>query len=101
MLMKWILFDISKKNQLLNKYSFFSLISFILQAWAYLEGFRDGKAFMKEAKRITAKKPMLLIKSNRSAAGAKASASHSASLAANDAVCDQLLKNVRFAGISL
>ena len=56
---------------------------------------------MKEAKEITAKKPMLLIKSNRSAAGAKASASHSASLAANDAVCDQLLKNVRFAGISL
>ena len=38
---------------------------------------------------------MLLIKSNRSAAGAKASASHSASLAADDAVCDQLLKNVR------
>ena len=56
---------------------------------------------MKEAKEITAKKPMLLIKSNRSAAGAKASASYSASLAANDAVCDQLLKNVRFAGISL
>lgn len=49
---------------------------------------------MNVAKEITMKKPMLLIKSNRSAAGAKASASHSASLAANDAVCDQLLKNV-------
>ena len=66
------------------------------QAWAYLEGFRDGHAFMEEAKEITVKKPMLLIKSNRSASGAKASASHSAFLAANDAVCDQLLRNVRW-----
>ena len=32
--------------------------------------------------------------SNRGNSGAKASASHSASLAANDAVCDQLLRNV-------
>ena len=45
---------------------------------------------MKVAKEMTMKKPMLLLKSNRSAAGAKASAS----LAANDAGCDQLLKNV-------
>ena len=49
---------------------------------------------MHEARRMTVKKPMLLIKANRSAAGAKASASHSASLAADDAVCDQLLRNV-------
>ena len=66
----------------------------VKQTWAYLEGFRDGSRFMKEAKRLTLKKPMLLIKANRGAAGAKASASHSASLAANDAVCDQLLRNV-------
>ena len=59
-----------------------------------MEGFRDGAAFMKVAQEMTRKKPMLLLKSTRSAAGAKASASHSASLAANDAVCDQLLKNV-------
>lgn len=49
---------------------------------------------MKAARAMTEKKPMLLIKSNRGASGAKASASHSASLAANDAVCDQLLRNV-------
>ena len=66
----------------------------VKQAWAYLEGFRDGASFMREAKRMTQCKPMLLIKANRSKAGAKASASHSASLAANDAVCDQLLRNV-------
>lgn len=69
----------------------------VQQAWAYLEGFRDAPAFMRRARQFSAKKPLLLIKANRSAAGAKASASHSASLAANDAVCDQLLQNVRIA----
>ena len=66
----------------------------IKQIWAYLEGFHNGPAFMKEVRKTTQEKPVLLIKANRGAAGAKASASHSASLAANDAVCDQLLRNV-------
>ena len=66
----------------------------VKQTWAYLEGFHNGPAFMKEVRKTTQEKPVLLIKANRGAAGAKASASHSASLAANDAVCDQLLRNV-------
>ena len=66
----------------------------IQQIWSYLEGFHNGPAFINAVKEATQKKPVLLIKANRGAAGAKASASHSASLAANDAVCDQLLKNV-------
>ena len=68
--------------------------SSIQQIWSYLEGFHNGADFMKAVKKTTLKKPVLLIKANRGAAGAKASASHSASLAANDSVCDQLLKNV-------
>ena len=70
----------------------------IKQIWSYLEGFHNGSAFIKAVKQTTLKKPVLLIKANRGAAGAKASASHSASLAANDAVCDQLLKNVGSVG---
>lgn len=66
----------------------------IQQIWSYLEGFHNGPAFINAVKEATQKKPVLLMKANRGAAGAKASASHSASLAANDAVCDQLLKNV-------
>ena len=66
----------------------------IKQIWSYLEGFHNGAAFMRSVQRTTQKKPVILIKANRGKAGAKASASHSASLAANDAVCDQLLKNV-------
>lgn len=66
----------------------------IKQIWAYLEGFHNGAGFMREVRKTTQQKPVLLIKANRGKAGAKASASHSASLAANDAVCDQLLRNV-------
>ena len=66
----------------------------IKQIWSYLEGFHNGAEFMREVRKTTLTKPTLLIKANRGAAGAKASASHSASLAANDAVCDQLLRNV-------
>ena len=66
----------------------------IKQIWSYLEGFHNGPAFMRTVQKTTMQKPVLLIKANRGKAGAKASASHSASLAANDSVCDQLLKNV-------
>ena len=52
------------------------------------------KRDIRHSKRTTQKKPVILIKANRGKAGAKASASHSASLSANDSVCDQLLKSV-------
>jgi acyl-CoA synthetase (NDP forming) len=59
----------------------------------YLEGIRDGKRFLEIARRITARKPLLLLKSGRTEAGAKASASHTGSMAADDrifeAVCSQ------------
>jgi acyl-CoA synthetase (NDP forming) len=59
----------------------------------YLEGIRDGKRFLEIARRVTARKPALLLKSGRTEAGAKASASHTGSMAADDrvfeAVCSQ------------
>jgi acyl-CoA synthetase (NDP forming) len=59
----------------------------------YLEGIRDGKRFLEIARRVTARKPVLLLKSGRTEAGAKASASHTGSMAADDrvfeAVCRQ------------
>jgi acyl-CoA synthetase (NDP forming) len=59
----------------------------------YLEGIRDGKRFREIARRVTARKPVLLLKSGRTEAGAKASASHTGSMAADDrvleAVCSQ------------
>ncbi len=47
---------------------------------------------MKNLKKATAKKPVLIIKSGRTQAGAKASASHTASMAVEDAVFDGIVR---------
>eukprot|EP00792_Barthelona_sp_PAP020_P005615 TRINITY_DN2729_c0_g1_i2.p1 TRINITY_DN2729_c0_g1~~TRINITY_DN2729_c0_g1_i2.p1 ORF type:complete len:722 (+),score=238.57 TRINITY_DN2729_c0_g1_i2:32-2167(+) len=59
--------------------------------WQYMEGLKNGSDFIRTLRTVTPKKPVVSIKSNRTAAGAHASASHSASLAANDTVMDYLL----------
>ncbi|MDY6902032.1 MAG: CoA-binding protein, partial [Cyanobacteriota bacterium] len=59
---------------------------------AYIEGFKEGKRFIEIARKVSLKKPIIAIKANRNEAGAHAVASHTASLAANDAVTDALFK---------
>ncbi len=58
----------------------------------YLEDVKDGNLFLENLKKATAKKPVLIIKSGRTQAGAKASASHTASLAVEDSVFDGALR---------
>ncbi len=48
---------------------------------AYLEGVKDGRKFLESAKETTLKKPVVVLKSGRTEAGAKAAASHTGSLA--------------------
>ena len=50
----------------------------------YLENITDGTAFVKEAERISHDKPILLIKSGGTSAGAKAASSHTGSLAGSE-----------------
>jgi len=50
----------------------------------YLESITDGNAFVREAEQISQKKPILLMKSGRTAAGAKTASSHTGSLAGGD-----------------
>jgi acetyl coenzyme A synthetase (ADP forming)-like protein len=50
----------------------------------YLESITDGDAFVREAERISQKKPILLIKSGGTEAGAKAASSHTGSLAGSE-----------------
>jgi acetyltransferase len=52
----------------------------------YLEKVTDGPKFIELAKRITAIKPVVLIKAGRSARGSAAVMSHTGSLISNDAV---------------
>lgn len=59
----------------------------------YLEDITDGREFIDTAREIIweTKKPMLAIKSGRSAEGAKAAASHTGSLAGSDVAYDCIL----------
>lgn len=60
---------------------------------AYLEGVRDGEALCALAQRLLPEgKPIIAIKVGRSAAGARAVASHTGALAAEDRVFDDLAR---------
>ena len=58
----------------------------------YLEDITNGREFLETAREITwqAHKPMLAVKSGRSAEGARAAASHTGSLAGSDSAYDAL-----------
>ncbi len=66
----------------------------LLRAWeddadtsvivAYVEGLPDGPEFMQVAKRVARKKPVIIIKSGSTQAGARAVSSHTGSLAGSE-----------------
>lgn len=60
----------------------------------YLEEVSDGRALMKAARDVTRQsgKPVLLLKSGRTEAGASAAASHTGSLAGDDEIYDAAFK---------
>jgi acetyltransferase len=70
----------------------------LLRAWrddqdtsvivAYIEGLRDGGEFMKIAREVTAIKPVIILKSGGTAAGARAVSSHTGSLAGSEQAYD-------------
>lgn len=55
---------------------------------SYLEGFSGGRRFLDAARRVTAVKPLVIMKVGRSAAGARAAQSHTGALASSDAIVD-------------
>jgi acetyltransferase len=55
---------------------------------AYLEGFSDGRALVAAARRISLRKPLIVMKVGVSAAGARAAASHTGALATSDVIVD-------------
>lgn len=54
----------------------------------YMEGIRDGDRLVQVARQVSKHKPVIILKVGRSSAGARAAASHTGSLAADDAVVD-------------
>jgi acetyl coenzyme A synthetase (ADP forming)-like protein len=56
----------------------------------YIEGVKDGRAFMNSIK--SCDKPVLIVKSGRSKAGARAAASHTGSMAGSDKIYSAAIK---------
>lgn len=54
----------------------------------YLEGVKNGTAFIHASRRTTKQKPMIIIKSGGTAAGAKAASSHTGTLAGSENTFD-------------
>ena len=59
----------------------------------YIESVKNGRRFLESARRVTRKKPIIVIKGGRSQAGDRAAASHTGALASNirvfEAACRQ------------
>lgn len=58
----------------------------------HLEDLKDGRAFVEAARATVPKKPVVVLKAGRTAAGARAAGSHTGALAGDDAVYDDILK---------
>jgi acetyltransferase len=58
----------------------------------YVESFGNPRNFSRIARRVSHKKPVIALKAGRSAAGAKAAASHTGALAATDIAVDALFR---------
>lgn len=59
---------------------------------AYVEGVKDGSAFLDALRRITRKKPVVLYKSGRTSAGRSSAKSHTGALAGDYAVSEGVLR---------
>ena len=60
----------------------------------YIEGVKDGRTFANTAKKIVPMKPIIVLKSGRTNSGAKATVSHTGSLAGSDQIYNAVFKQV-------
>ncbi len=58
----------------------------------YIEGLRDARRFIEVAARTSPGKPIIVLKAGKTRAGAEAAASHSAALAADEAIFGGVIK---------
>ena len=61
---------------------------------AYLEGIANGAEFMKVARQVTRRKPVVSIKSGTTSAGSRAASSHTGTLAGSEKAYDAAFKQV-------
>ena len=58
----------------------------------HCEDLKDGRAFAEMAKRVSKKKPVIVLKAGRTSAGAKAASSHTGALAGNDKIYEDVFQ---------
>ncbi|MGH8013600.1 MAG: acetate--CoA ligase family protein, partial [Candidatus Binataceae bacterium] len=58
----------------------------------HVEDLKDGRAFAEVAARVSRKKPVIVLKAGRTALGARAARSHTAAVAGNDRIYDDVLR---------
>jgi acyl-CoA synthetase (NDP forming) len=58
----------------------------------YIEGVSDGRRFFEAARRLTRRKPLILIKAGRTVVGARAARSHTGALSGSDTVFSGLCR---------
>ncbi|MDQ2916720.1 MAG: acetate--CoA ligase family protein, partial [Pseudomonadota bacterium] len=58
----------------------------------HCEDLKDGRAFAEVAKRVSKKKPIVVLKAGRTSMGARAASSHTGALAGNDKIYDDVLR---------
>ena len=58
----------------------------------HCEDLKDGRAFAEVAKRVSKKKPVVVLKAGRTSMGARAASSHTGALAGNDKIYDDVFR---------
>jgi acetyl coenzyme A synthetase (ADP forming)-like protein len=58
----------------------------------HLEDLKDGRAFAEVAKRVSQKKPVVVLKAGRTSMGARAASSHTGALAGNDKIYEDVFR---------
>jgi acyl-CoA synthetase (NDP forming) len=58
----------------------------------YVEGFKDGRRFLDGAREVSKEKPILIFKGGQSKLGARATLSHTASIAGENAIVDAMCR---------
>jgi acetyl coenzyme A synthetase (ADP forming)-like protein len=60
----------------------------------HCEDLKDGRSFAEVARRVSRKKPIIMLKAGRTSAGAKAASSHTGALAGDDKIYEDVFKQV-------
>jgi acetyl coenzyme A synthetase (ADP forming)-like protein len=58
----------------------------------HLEDLKDGRAFAEVARRVSKKKPVVVLKAGRTSMGARAASSHTGALAGNDKIYEDVFR---------